>query len=271
MTTDTKGEVSISGENLEKMTENLKKIEELSERLQRVLTSRSTHNSALDGPLPALPGTRIEGQFIAERAGFAAIRMLSGEAATERQIKRLHSPAPRLIHFGTHALVNPDQPRLSSVLLAAGDGEDGLLQSDEIETLDLTGVVAVLAACASATGQWLDTEGILGLARSFMIAGSPAVIATRWPVSDREAAAFFTRMYRHLGQGTSLDEAMRLARADLARADFPPRAWSAYVLIGDGAGAPLRRSSHWPAILLIAIGLGLFAAAFNLARTGRRN
>jgi polyhydroxyalkanoate synthase len=56
MTTDTKGEVSISGENLEKMTENLKKIEELSERLQRVMTSRSTHNPALDAPNQELFG-----------------------------------------------------------------------------------------------------------------------------------------------------------------------------------------------------------------------
>jgi polyhydroxyalkanoate synthase len=56
MTTDTKGEVSISGENLEKMTENLKKIEELSERLQRVMTSRNTHNPALDAPNQELFG-----------------------------------------------------------------------------------------------------------------------------------------------------------------------------------------------------------------------
>ncbi|MFK7868559.1 MAG: PHA/PHB synthase family protein [Roseobacter sp.] len=56
MTTDTKGEVSISGQNLEKMTENLKKIEELSERLQQVLRNRSTHNPALDGPNQELFG-----------------------------------------------------------------------------------------------------------------------------------------------------------------------------------------------------------------------
>ncbi|MFK7880082.1 PHA/PHB synthase family protein [Roseobacter sp.] len=50
MTTGTDNDIIPSGEALEVMTENLKKVEELSERLQRVLTNRQTHNAALDGP-----------------------------------------------------------------------------------------------------------------------------------------------------------------------------------------------------------------------------
>ncbi|MEM6887226.1 MAG: class I poly(R)-hydroxyalkanoic acid synthase [Pseudomonadota bacterium] len=56
MTTDTEGEVSISGENLEKMTKNLKKVEELSDRLQRILATKTTHNRDLDGPNQQLFG-----------------------------------------------------------------------------------------------------------------------------------------------------------------------------------------------------------------------
>lgn len=207
---------------------------------------------------------------MAKRAGFSGIKIFSGENATEHQIKNLPAASTRLIHFGTHALVDPEHSKHSAVLLAAGNGDDGLLQASEIESLDLTGMVAVLASCASATGQWLDTEGVLGLARSFMIAGAPAVIATRWPVSDHAAAAYFTRMYLYLGRGTSLDQAMRQARADLADAGFPPRAWSAYVLIGDGAGKPLAIKPRWPGVLLIALALGLLAAAIGRARTDRR-
>lgn len=50
MTTHSDSDVIPAGETLERMTENLKKVEELSERLQRVLTNRQTHNPALDGP-----------------------------------------------------------------------------------------------------------------------------------------------------------------------------------------------------------------------------
>lgn len=56
MTTHSDNDVIPAGETLEKMTENLKKVEELSERLQRVLTNRQTHNAALDGPNQELFG-----------------------------------------------------------------------------------------------------------------------------------------------------------------------------------------------------------------------
>lgn len=56
MTTESDGAVVPSGEALEKMTENLKKVEELSERLQRVLVNKRGHNPALDGPNQELFG-----------------------------------------------------------------------------------------------------------------------------------------------------------------------------------------------------------------------
>ena len=46
----------MSGETLDKLTENLSKVDELRERLTRVMTQRSTHNAALDGPNQELFG-----------------------------------------------------------------------------------------------------------------------------------------------------------------------------------------------------------------------
>ncbi len=56
MTTKSDEGVVPSGETLEKMTQNLKKVEVLSERLQRVLTQKQGHNAALDGPNQELFG-----------------------------------------------------------------------------------------------------------------------------------------------------------------------------------------------------------------------
>ncbi|WP_300038058.1 class I poly(R)-hydroxyalkanoic acid synthase [uncultured Roseobacter sp.] len=50
MTTKTEDPALPAGETLERMTMNLKKVEELSERLHRVMTSRQGHNPALDAP-----------------------------------------------------------------------------------------------------------------------------------------------------------------------------------------------------------------------------
>lgn len=48
-TNDTTGG-AVPGENLDKLNSNLRKVEELTQRLTQVLTHRSTHNAALDGP-----------------------------------------------------------------------------------------------------------------------------------------------------------------------------------------------------------------------------
>ena len=48
-TKDTTGG-AVSGENLDKLNTNLRKVEELSQRLTQVMTHRSMHNAALDGP-----------------------------------------------------------------------------------------------------------------------------------------------------------------------------------------------------------------------------
>ena len=56
MTTITDHDETPGIENLEKMTQNLKKVEELSERLHRVMATRQTHNKALDGPNQELFG-----------------------------------------------------------------------------------------------------------------------------------------------------------------------------------------------------------------------
>ena len=56
MTTKSDTDIVPSGESLERMTQNLKKVEELSERLQKVLVNRQGHNPALDGPNQELFG-----------------------------------------------------------------------------------------------------------------------------------------------------------------------------------------------------------------------
>ncbi|MCR8827966.1 PHA/PHB synthase family protein [Pseudosulfitobacter koreensis] len=56
MTTKDTGSGELSVETIDKLTENLAKVEELRERLTHVMTHRSTHNAALDGPNQELFG-----------------------------------------------------------------------------------------------------------------------------------------------------------------------------------------------------------------------
>ncbi|WP_147105108.1 alpha/beta hydrolase [Tateyamaria sp. syn59] len=50
MTTNDTTDGAVTSENLDKLNTNLRKVEELTQRLTQVLTHRSTHNAALDGP-----------------------------------------------------------------------------------------------------------------------------------------------------------------------------------------------------------------------------
>jgi len=212
---------------------------------------------------PELPGALAEVERIADIAGSRHVRVQTGPSASENALRGfLEHEQAVLIHFATHALIHPDDHDRSAILLAADEGSDGLLQPREIERLGLDGVSVVLASCASATGERLDNEGVISLARSFLAAGAPSVVATRWPVDDRSAQAFFQRFYWHLANGSDQSSAMRLARGDLHTTGHPESAWSAWVLIGDGRWQPLPERTAWVAWAALIIAVVLILVLF---------
>jgi len=118
----------------------------------------------------------------------------------------------------------------------------------------------VLSACRSASGYALETEGMISLARAFLVSGARAVVGSLWPLRDDEAAAFFERFYAHLGDGASIDTALAAAQIDRRRAGAPAGAWAGIVLIGNGsivAVSDLGSIPRW----LAAVVAGLLAAA----------
>ncbi|MDX1501351.1 MAG: CHAT domain-containing protein [Thermoanaerobaculia bacterium] len=222
-------------------------------------------------PAP-LPRARREGRFAAARRGDL---LLVGESATERAVKRTDLDRFSVLHFATHALVDPEHPERSAIVLAPGDpDEDGLLQAREIVDLDLSGQLVVMAACRSASGELVRGEGVLGLARGFFVAGARTVVASLWPLRDDDALALLTEFYRGLRRGESV--AAALAGAQAARRDegAPAAAWAGLVVLGDGDLVPMsedraaRRPGPW-----IAGALGLIAilvVASRVVRAARR-
>ena len=70
-----------------------------------------------------------------------------------------------------------------ALVLAPGPDGDALLRSSEAEKLDLHAVeLTVLSACSTGSGQVYAGEGVMGLSRAFLAAGSRAVIVSMWPV-----------------------------------------------------------------------------------------
>jgi CHAT domain-containing protein len=218
--------------------------------------------------LAPLPRAREEARSIQRYLGRNATAV-DGAAASERFLKLAELGEYAIIHFAAHAVVDDDAPERSAVVLAGGeDGEDGLLHVREVVDLDLAGKIVVLSACRSASGHSIETEGLISLARAFLVSGARAVIGSLWPLRDGEAAMFFDRFYHHVGRGSSLDAALAAAQVDRMAAGAPTAAWAGIVLIGDGSLVPVSDPSSWPdwrwivALATATVALAVLAAIY---------
>jgi CHAT domain-containing protein len=210
-----------------------------------VVADPAVSNGTPDGrlPLAALPGARREARSIARILGPERQQAFEGAAASERAVKGTALTTFSILHFAAHARADSAFPGRSAVFLAPGDPhEDGWLQPDEIAALDLRGRLVVLSACESADGSLVSGEGPLSLARAFFAGGASAVIATRWPLEDDDAAFIMERWYLALRTGESAAGALRQARREVRKAGRPPEAWAGFFLLGDGQVRPLTLS-----------------------------
>lgn len=180
-----------------------------------------------------LPRARDESRAIARHLPTA--RALVGAAASEHALKTADPRSYDVLHFAAHAVADESHPERSAVLLAAGDArEDGLLQAREIEALDLDGRIVVLSACQTAAGTVQSGEGVLSLARAFFAAGAHAVVGSRWPLRDADAAVLFESFYRHLATGATLAESLQATQDEARAAGLPTASWAGLVLLGNG-------------------------------------
>jgi len=180
--------------------------------------------------LAALPGARAEAASVAGHLGGGTL-LLSGRRATEAAVKRA-APDRAVLHFATHGLISEERPLASSLALAEGEGEDGYLRVDEVFGLDLHAELVVLSGCRTGLGR-LSGDGILGLTRAFLYAGTPSIVVSEWDVSDRATICVMDRFYAELVAGLGKARALREAQLE-ARRRFPhPAAWSAFVLVGE--------------------------------------
>lgn len=194
------------------------------------------------------------------------LRVLAGNAATATALQREWNAVDNLLHISAHSTVDTETPDQSKILLSnTGDERDGYLSVADIYQLPLNQSVVVLAGCSTGWGNWISGEGILSISRAFQIAGASAIVASLWPIRDREAADFFEAFYAFLGQGTPIAQALSAAQQHLREQNYPPQAYEGYVLIGDGAVRfePKPARSPWLGYLIAAL-LGALMGAVLL-------
>lgn len=193
-------------------------------------------NPAVDplrfGKLPDLAAAGREAVRVASY--YPGSETLTGKDATPRQF--LHM-APRfdLIHFAGHAIVDPRSPALSGLILAPDPetSESGALHANRISLQRLGRVrLVILAACSTGEGQTLGTEGVLSLARAFLAAGVPAVVASLGLVQDFEASSLFEVFHKRLRKGDDAMTALREAQLTELSSTETPSSWATFTVFG---------------------------------------
>jgi CHAT domain-containing protein len=181
--------------------------------------------------LGALPGAREELRHVRRHFPASRLTALTGAGASEANGKRL-APGQTILHLAVHGMVDDERPWDSALVLSEGGGEDGYLRVSEVFGLDLRADLVVLSGCSTGRGK-VSGDGILGLSRAFLYAGTPSVVVSQWDVSDRATSHLMDRFYVGLHAGHGKAEALRLAQlATLKR--YPHAAlWAAFLLVGE--------------------------------------
>ena len=110
------------------------------------------------------------------------------------------------------------------------------MRLEDIYDLKLDADLVVLSACQTALGKDVRGEGLIGLTRGIMYAGSKQVLATLWKVDDAATAEFMKRFYRALVKD-NLPSIAALKRAQAEMKVIPrykaPFYWAGFTLQGD--------------------------------------
>jgi CHAT domain-containing protein/Tfp pilus assembly protein PilF len=141
-------------------------------------------------------------------------------------------------------------PLLRSGLALAGANEgksgndDGLLTALEVAGLDLWGTkLVVLSACDTGLGEVKNGEGVQGLRRALVLAGSESQVISLWEVPDELAKDIIIPYYKALRRGEGRGEGLRQVQLRMLRSRdlCHPFYWATFIQSGEWANLDGRR------------------------------
>ncbi len=187
-----------------------------------------------------LPGTRQEANtilnLVPENSRLAYFDFQANrENALSNQLSQY-----RFIHWATHGFANAQNPELSGIVMSLvqenGQQQDGYLLLGDIFNLNFNADLVVLSACQTGLGEVVQGEGLIGLTRGLMYAGTPRVVTSLWEVPDAETASLMSKFYGKMLQ-SNLRPAAALRAAQLemfnSRNWVAPYYWAAFTLQGE--------------------------------------
>jgi CHAT domain-containing protein/tetratricopeptide (TPR) repeat protein len=185
---------------------------------------------------------------------------LLGVEASEQTLKNINSPS--ILHIVSHGFFNKDSitnltnynpvlenkvtgnPLLYSGIVCAESNfssnndlsNDGLLTAYEVVNMNLDNTyLTVLSACVTGLGLNENGEGVYGLQRAFMYAGTRYLIVSLWPVNDKTAPMIMSEFYKNLLSLHDVRDAFNKTIKNIKNGtnNWLPKDWGAFILIGN--------------------------------------
>jgi CHAT domain-containing protein len=166
------------------------------------------------------------------------------EQASKARVLALHQENRltdyRYLVFACHGLLPGEVTQLvQSALVLSNPEHEGYLTMGDVFGLKLNADLVTLSACNTGRGTPVKGEGVMGLTRAFMYAGTPAVSVTLWSVESLSAKDLNVGLHQHLSQGLGRAEALRRIKLSMLKGEKEdhyryPLYWAPLVVFGDG-------------------------------------
>jgi len=186
--------------------------------------------------VPDLPYAEEEALAIIDLLREDSSHLIDAQASKARIVELL-SDEYQVLHLATHGFVSKNEPMLSGLLLGGNSNTNRIWLAPEISRVRHSADLVILSACESATGKFIDGEGMMSLSRAFMESGASQVIGSLWQVQDRSTSAFIEAFYNGLlVEKLEVKEALSYAQRAIylnAERDWSdPYYWAAFQLNG---------------------------------------
>jgi CHAT domain-containing protein len=140
--------------------------------------------------------------------------------------------------FAMHGVLPEDVDDLNQPALVLSDD---FLKMAHVFGLQLNAKLVSLSACKTGLGKQVKGEGVIGLTRAFMYAGTPTVAVTLWSVESLSAKDLDIGFFQHLKAGLPPAQALQAIKQQMLRGEVGdryqhPYYWAPFVVFGDGSG-----------------------------------
>jgi CHAT domain-containing protein len=160
-----------------------------------------------------------------------------------------------IVHFAGHAYADIHLPR-NSFLLLNDKTEIDLLRMPDILKHTSNAELICLSACHTGDGLLVEGEGILSLARAFLLTGCRSVISTLWAVNDISSSIIMVDFYQSLYKKIPKSRALQLSKInyikkvkDIDKAH--PYYWSTFMIYG--SDSPINIAPKFTIFLLLSV------------------